>query len=910
MTSIQPPPPTTPQSPPSPPANPKWRALLQRALRWAASALALLWTLLRRPLARFYTFLRQDRPKDPWPTMPEPARGRYLAIAAVVTLCTMFAYTLWSYWGGAHGGVDQAGYLMTARLIAGETNVDHNTQPLSPPLVTEPEGEPAPAPSVEWMGPAKGLGLFIRDRLGFVPENSFQFGSRMCVMTEPYHDPVDATQEPYRVYAKYPFGFPLLAAIARWLYGSWDGMYIVNPLCTVLACFFSYFLFRTAVTRFTAVMGALFVAANPVVLHFANDANSHASTLFCVVFGFWGLLSWWQTGSLWRGFFGAFALGYACTIRYSEALLALPVMFAALTNFRLNWKSARGSLAVILGWAIPVGTLAFVCLVCYGLPWKTGYTYCKEDTGFGWQYFIGDNSEPTNRSGLGNWETLIQQLNRVGLFMLWPLAIAGVMGMLGKAWRLGTVLALWVLPGLFLYMFYYWAPQGETSMGYLRFFATVVPGLIFAAIWVIDRGMHAVPGSKWPSMIFITLVGTAAAAWATYYWWPADYAGNGMGDWLAAYAPALAAGTLFLAITALIWVYDRPVAAQRGGLALAMLTLGGLYCGLNVVNWAPLLEADSMRHNNLHASVDYIRKGLKPGAVLFANEYMCQQLDSTGGYQLFSHELWQSGAFSNFQRRYNSRAGEGRDLEDPDPVQHERSAYYMKLLGRKTARGTWVAKSNNDMDAHRWDIINKALDRGQAVGWLSMEDDRGNYRDPRNPAPPEIKGYLVSPVAVWRETPAVDAASLQPRWSTWRGPPRRGPQPPRREDPARTPGPTWVLYEITRVAPATQPSTTQSAATETRNANGVRAAVRTPEPPPPPPKVALPDGKDVKLPSEKPNAAAAPLRTGDAGGVGIRPLGKPEALDIPRPPADDKPKRIIPAKPATPDKDAPRPLPM
>src|SRR5205085_5977703 len=97
-----------------------------------------------------------------------------------------------------------------------------------------------------------------------------------------------------------------------------DGMYLVNPLCTVLACYFAYFLCRQLVSPFASLMGVAWLACNPLTLVYATDANSHASTLLCVCAGFWGLLSWMRLGGQgkanWRGFLGGFALGYACTI--------------------------------------------------------------------------------------------------------------------------------------------------------------------------------------------------------------------------------------------------------------------------------------------------------------------------------------------------------------------------------------------------------------------------------------------------------------------------------------------------------------------------------------------------------------------------------------------------------------------
>ena len=103
-------------------------------------------------------------------------------------------------------------------------------------------------------------------------------------------------------------------------------MYLVNPACYLLACLMSFWLFRTITSNFIALLGVIWLACNPVALELAFDANSHASSLLCVVVGFWGLLKWWKTRHAWIGFVGGFALGYAAIIRYTEFLLIIPLL--------------------------------------------------------------------------------------------------------------------------------------------------------------------------------------------------------------------------------------------------------------------------------------------------------------------------------------------------------------------------------------------------------------------------------------------------------------------------------------------------------------------------------------------------------------------------------------------------------
>ena len=365
--------------------------------------------------------------------------------ALLVVIMAIQAWLVTTHRIPAHGGTDQNGYLVTARLM------------------------------VE------------KQSLHFLPPDPFQFAGNMMIRTD------DG-----RIFAKYPPGFPMLAAIGR-LLGKTDGMYWVNPVCTVLASIVSFFLFRLLLSDFTSLLGVLWLAWNPLVLCYANDSNSHASTLLCVTLGAWGLLSWLQGRSRWRGMLGAFALGFAATIRYTEALLLLPVLFVVLCNLHFTWKSIRDAAWVFLSWAIPVGALAITCWVCFGLPWKTGYSFCAEDTGFAWKYFWGNSGV----NHLGHWETLLIQMNWIGLFILWPLGAIGMVGLLGHHWRLAMAMILWVVPPVVLHLFYYWAPEGEASLGYLRFFISVLPALILAGLWLLERGLRS---GHWSAALALGLI--------------------------------------------------------------------------------------------------------------------------------------------------------------------------------------------------------------------------------------------------------------------------------------------------------------------------------------------------------------------------------------------------------------------
>lgn len=907
--------------------------------------------------------------------MVEEVTGRrFLVVLALLTIIGLYAYALSQYYAGAHGGVDQNGYMMTARLLAGQKNEyapahpedvpsevlksydaareskaaraaaevkiaaekaaekqaqaqarNASTNPSTAPAAALPARAETAAPHTPTSMPALVTPTvayatdelqrpnelqrlswfdFIRNRLSFVPESPFQYAGRMCIFTEPY-GPVDAAKPPeYRVYAKYPFGFPLLAALGRLVIG-FDGYYIINPLCTVLACYFAYFLFRQVVSPFMSLMGVIWLACNPLTLIYANDANSHASTLLCVCVGFWGLLSWMRLGTRWRGFIGGLALGYSCTIRYSEFLLVLPVLFASLQYFRFNRQRALGSLCVLVGWAIPIAVLAGACWICFGAPWKTGYTYCREDTGFGWKYLTGDVVGPMmgRQANVGNWETLVQQMNRTGLFMMWPIALAGLFAMVGSAWRLGVTIALWVLPCTFLYMLYYWAPGGETTVGYMRFFLSIMPGLILAGLWVLEKGLSHVHGEKWPSLVIITIFGLALILIAAMY-----VSGEGpiiglkvfpqmaaaLWEFVATKPGGIATG-IVLALLAGIWLFDRSLAASKVGLALGAAGITALGCAVNVYNITPQLERTHAQWVGLRETVDVMRGMLPRGAVLFADDQTSNQLDAVGQWQLYDASLFQPQAFAMSKRKVDMRDRDKDLQDDPDPIQFERSLFYMKLLGRQNASGTWYARQATEMQQYQYNVIDKALADGHRVAFLVMErEDRGG-RPGSRVVVPQRPGFEVKKLGQWVTLQQVTGTvALLPRWQAWQG---RGAAAAAALPAAGRGGGYYVLYEmVAKPKPAIveavsrKPEASGASASTQSSAGG--AATQPSATQPARPETAL---ERIRRRRAEQNAASTLPKTPDAPAPKVPEA--PKTPDTPKPPAAPAPEPPFERKP-------------
>jgi hypothetical protein len=830
-------------------------------------------TLAPRPIAAATPALAEA---PLWP-VPEEASGRsWLVVMTLIAILGLYAWLLSFYYAGAHAGVDQNGYIMTARLITGEKNVFAPQAP-APVPETIKAGDPGIAPAPIQVNPWFDG---IRNRLSFIPETPYQFAGRMCIITEPYGPPDPAKPAEYRVYAKYPFGYSLMAAIGLALHG-FDGIYFVNPLCTVLACYFAYFLFRQAVSPFMSLLGVVWLACNPLVLVYANDSNSHASTLFCVCVGFWGLVSWVRTRQNWRAWIGGFFLGYACTVRYSEFLLVLPVVFAALLNLRLTnprwgrvvftwvavavvvgelyaaqwiffgvyafmdshrlWVLASagllglaalvwtvillrptfgslfGSLSVLCAWAIPIGVLAGVCWVSYGAPWKTGYTYCHESTGFAWKYLTGDLGNGLIRQG--NWETLMGQLNHIGLFVLWPLALAGVFALVGSAWRLGVLIALWVLPSTCLYMLYYWAPVGENTVGYLRFFMSIMPGLIFAGVWVLDRGMVVLRGERRASLVDITLFGFFVLIAAALYFadepLPLSLAivpqvATAMWQFVSETSIGFYATIGILGLLAGIWIFDRPYAAEKTGIALGAGILTALGCGMNLYNIVPQVERNYSMAVGLRMTVDNLRERVPKGSVIFCADKTLDQIDALNNWKLINANLFTRAAFSNSKLRVDR--GDKDNGDDPDPIQLDRSRFYMEVLGKPTGSGGWRSKTDQEFADDEKALIQKNLDERRRVMFLSEDSDSISPFGTGKIKPLNLPGYMVKPnlnpnkfngktsVFQWFTPPVNALPAVQDLGRRKRRQMAATAQP--KNVPRDEGGDTYTLYEIVKVPPA------------------------------------------------------------------------------------------------------------
>lgn len=357
-----------------------------------------------------------------------------VALTAVVIL---FGWLLSSFYVPAYQGVDENGYLCSARRLA----------------LTGDSGK------------------YTKHPLEYVSENVVQTG--------------DAT-----FHAKYPLGYPWLCALGFWLGGP-AGAFWVNPVLAVLTLVGIFFLARAMVNSYAGVLAAVLLATNPMHSYFGLSALSHTASIFGAVWGMFFLWRWAQSGGAWNAAAAGALTAYTYTARYSEALLALPVAVMIIWRFvelpegatpterRTHLRRWRWQVAAMLAGALVVaGALWAHHWMAFGAPWKNGYDLCGESTGFGWKWFKE------------NWWTMLTRLNTPGLLLLFPLGAAGLVYLALHEPKRGALLCLWAVPAVLIYTAYYWAPQGE-GRGYIRFFVSVFPAFIVGALALLRGALPA-----------------------------------------------------------------------------------------------------------------------------------------------------------------------------------------------------------------------------------------------------------------------------------------------------------------------------------------------------------------------------------------------------------------------------------
>ena len=459
------------------------------------------------------------RLSDDW-TELEPVWKRRTYATLALIIAGAFMFFLNSFWAPAPGrpGIDENGYLVGGRNFAqsgtiGFKPADNFEFVGSMWVRTKEEVKPLfPVPLHLHIG-KWNIGTFDLDK---------KFPSLRSHTKEGWY------------YPKYPLGVSVLDAaaikigdssmtdsvmstlsqikIARKLFGinasegrgrRWT--FLVSPISVALAVLGMFFLTRIVAGSFYGLMAMIVLATGYTTLELATIPSSHAPALVMVVWGMFFLLRWSQTGKWWRGMLAGLLLGYAVTIRYTEALLLFPLYpldqvlrDTAVKNYPIAWTIIRcirllpiGPLGIavicsirwtriksyflaaipIVSWGLVVGGL--VSYNWFAMGSATGYDSTNESLGFSTKEF------------LSKWDFSIQQIYSYAMFLTLPLGLMGIGLMFKKSGRLGSMFLLWFLPGTLLYNAYYWG-QNIQGVGFLRFFLTLLPPLIVGCMWLLN----------------------------------------------------------------------------------------------------------------------------------------------------------------------------------------------------------------------------------------------------------------------------------------------------------------------------------------------------------------------------------------------------------------------------------------
>ena len=141
-------------------------------------------------------------------------------------------------------------------------------------------------------------------------------------------------------------------------------------------------------------------------------------------------------------------------------------------GFAARWRELRTwapSATLAIGWLLPVVFLLAFNKLTVGTT--TGYDTTNESTGFTYKTFMN------------KWNDTLTQLYNQGLYFILPVGLVGLVMALRWSWRAALLLLLWFVPGTLLYMAYYYG-RGMPLIGYLRFFTSMLPAAVVAAVWL------------------------------------------------------------------------------------------------------------------------------------------------------------------------------------------------------------------------------------------------------------------------------------------------------------------------------------------------------------------------------------------------------------------------------------------
>jgi hypothetical protein len=275
---------------------------------------------------------------------------------------------------------------------------------------------------------------------------------------------------------KFAPGYPALMAVA-YLLGGDGAMFLVSPIMGAIGLVGAYFLFRLWMSRVAALGGVFCLATNTMVLVYSGYLLTHASNMCLATWGMFFLWRWVRSNDRLSGLGAGLLLGAAMTVRHTSLMLATVLAAAVAVRWFRYFRERktteppiRNTLVLLASYSLLPLLLMIYNWVVFNSPFTTGYGLSGEQWAFRW----GNISS--------NVRILASGLNYLGLFLLFPLGLAGIflVGPKGES----LMRFLWVAPLYLLYASYYWAPDG---MAYYRFLIVTFPAIVGSAFALMDK---------------------------------------------------------------------------------------------------------------------------------------------------------------------------------------------------------------------------------------------------------------------------------------------------------------------------------------------------------------------------------------------------------------------------------------
>ncbi len=288
---------------------------------------------------------------------------------------------------------------------------------------------------------------------------------------------------------KFAPGYPAVMAVFYKIGGD-VAMFWVSPVCGVITLVGAFLLFRLWMSSFAAFLATACLAFNRLFLVYTGYLLTHSLDICAVTWGMYFLFKWRREGG-WKDALGcALVLGFACTVRFTEALLAIVVAIAIASRIfpylsdviryrrkKKDTETPNPGYGPLISVGVLVAAYAlFPCILfiynkmMYGGFLTTGYYFSNEQYAYTWSQMV--KMLPAIWSGMSH----------EGLFLTLEVGLVGMLAI--GPWSESLMRIFWVLPLIILHATYYWAGG---SMPYIRFFVCLFPAFIGSAFALVDK---------------------------------------------------------------------------------------------------------------------------------------------------------------------------------------------------------------------------------------------------------------------------------------------------------------------------------------------------------------------------------------------------------------------------------------